>query len=112
MVERLPTRTFSGELTIQVGDKRVELIEVGPAHTRGDVLVHVPGDHAVFTVAAAVDFNFAQVFLLRPIAGRLLTDADAQKIETAARAEMDDAVNYALASPLPAPEEATNHIFA
>jgi hypothetical protein len=25
---------------------------------------------------------------------------------------MDDAVNYALASPLPAPEEATNHIFA
>jgi glyoxylase-like metal-dependent hydrolase (beta-lactamase superfamily II) len=49
VVERLPTRTFSGELTIQVGDKRVELIEVGPAHTRGDVLVHVPGDHAVFT---------------------------------------------------------------
>ena len=26
---------------LRVGDKRVELIEVGPAHTRGDVLVHV-----------------------------------------------------------------------
>ena len=46
------------------------------------------------------------------IARGFLTDADAQKIETAARTDMDDAVNYALASPLPAPEEATNHIFA
>jgi cyclase len=27
----------------------VRLIEVGPAHTGGDVLVHVPGDKAVFT---------------------------------------------------------------
>lgn len=44
-----PTRTFDGELSLTVGDKRVELIEVGPAHTRGDVLVHVPGDRVVFT---------------------------------------------------------------
>ena len=44
-----PTRTFDAELTLDVGDKRVELIEVGPAHTRGDVLVHVPADRAVFT---------------------------------------------------------------
>ena len=27
----------------------MELIEVGPAHTRGDVLVHVPSDRTVFT---------------------------------------------------------------
>ena len=44
-----PTRTFDGELSIRVGGKRVELIEVGPAHTRGDVLVHVPGDRVVYT---------------------------------------------------------------
>jgi glyoxylase-like metal-dependent hydrolase (beta-lactamase superfamily II) len=44
-----PTRTFDGELGIQVGDKQVRLIEVGPAHTRGDVLVHVPADRTVFT---------------------------------------------------------------
>lgn len=44
-----PTRTFDAELTLDVGDKRVELIEVGPAHTRGDVLVHVLADRAVFT---------------------------------------------------------------
>ncbi len=44
-----PTRTFEGELTVQVGDREVRLIEVGPAHTRGDVLVHVPADRTVFT---------------------------------------------------------------
>jgi glyoxylase-like metal-dependent hydrolase (beta-lactamase superfamily II) len=44
-----PTRTFDGELTVRVGDKAVELIEVGPAHTRGDVLVHVPADRTVYT---------------------------------------------------------------
>lgn len=47
--ERKPTRTFTGELALKVGDKAVRLIEVGPAHTGGDVLVHVPGDRAVYT---------------------------------------------------------------
>ncbi|NND67516.1 MAG: MBL fold metallo-hydrolase [Halioglobus sp.] len=44
-----PTRTFDGELDLMVGDKPVHLIEVGPAHTRGDVLVHSPEDRVVFT---------------------------------------------------------------
>jgi cyclase len=44
-----PNRTFEHELTLQVGGKRVELVNVGPAHTKGDVLVHVPGDRTVFT---------------------------------------------------------------
>src|SRR5208282_6048426 len=46
---RLPDRTFSGEEFLKVGDKRVHLIEVGPAHTAGDVLVHVPSDRVVYT---------------------------------------------------------------
>ena len=46
---RAPTRTFTGELNLKVGDKAVNLIEVGPAHTAGDVLVHVPEDKTVFT---------------------------------------------------------------
>ncbi|MFK7915836.1 MAG: MBL fold metallo-hydrolase [Pseudomonadales bacterium] len=49
VAEKLPTRTFSEQLDLQVGDKAVSLIEVGPAHTRGDVLVHVPADRTVFT---------------------------------------------------------------
>ena len=47
--ERLPTRTFSGRLDLKVGDRAVELIEVGPAHTAGDVLVHVPDTKTVYT---------------------------------------------------------------
>ena len=46
---RLPTRTFEGGLDLRVGDKRVELIQVGPAHTRGDCLAFVPADRTVFT---------------------------------------------------------------
>jgi glyoxylase-like metal-dependent hydrolase (beta-lactamase superfamily II) len=44
-----PNRTFDGELTLQVGDKPLHLVEVGPAHTRGDVLVHSPKDRVVYT---------------------------------------------------------------
>ena len=47
--ERAPTQTFTGKMDLKVGDKAVELIEVGPAHTAGDVLVHVPDDKTVFT---------------------------------------------------------------
>ena len=44
-----PTLTFEGELVRRVGDKHVRLLEVGPAHTRGDVLVHAVEDRVVFT---------------------------------------------------------------
>jgi cyclase len=44
-----PNTTFEGELTLKVGDKEVRLIEVGPAHTRGDTLVHIPSDRVIFT---------------------------------------------------------------
>jgi glyoxylase-like metal-dependent hydrolase (beta-lactamase superfamily II) len=46
---RMPTRTFSGALDVRVGDKAVELIEVGPAHTLGDVIVYAPDDRVVYT---------------------------------------------------------------
>src|SRR5260370_35502311 len=44
-----PTRTFEGQLSLKEGDKEVHLIEVGPAHTRGDTLVHIPADRVIFT---------------------------------------------------------------
>ena len=44
-----PTETFDGHLDLSVGDTAVELIEVGPAHTRGDVLIYVPGARTIFT---------------------------------------------------------------
>jgi cyclase len=44
-----PDETFDGEHSLRVGDKEVQLIEVGPAHTRGDTLVLVPGDRVLFS---------------------------------------------------------------
>jgi cyclase len=44
-----PTRTFERELALTVGDKQVRLLEVGPAHTPGDVIAWVPADRTVFT---------------------------------------------------------------
>jgi len=46
---RKPDETFEGELSLSVDGHDVRLIEVGPAHTRGDILVHVPDARVVFT---------------------------------------------------------------
>jgi cyclase len=48
-----PTRTFSGRLELDVGGRKVELIEVGPAHTHGDLIVHVPDARVVFAADVA-----------------------------------------------------------
>lgn len=45
----LPSRTFDDRLDIDVAGRRIELIEVGPAHTEGDVIVHVPDAQTVYT---------------------------------------------------------------
>ncbi|MCZ4587611.1 MBL fold metallo-hydrolase [Rhodococcus opacus] len=43
-----PTRTFAGELSLDVGGREVNLIQVGPAHTAGDVLVYVPDARTLY----------------------------------------------------------------
>ena len=45
----MPTRTFEGNLDVTVGGKTVKLFQVGPAHTRGDVLAYVPADRVIYT---------------------------------------------------------------
>ncbi len=45
----LPEQTFAGELALRVGDRELLLLEVGPAHTRGDTLVHAPAERVLFS---------------------------------------------------------------
>jgi glyoxylase-like metal-dependent hydrolase (beta-lactamase superfamily II) len=45
----LPSETFAGELTLRVGAREVRLIEVGPAHTRGDTIAVLPAERIVFS---------------------------------------------------------------
>jgi cyclase len=44
-----PTTTFDGSVQLRIGDREVQLLELGPAHTGGDVAVHVPDAGVVFT---------------------------------------------------------------
>lgn len=46
---RLPDETFSDNLTLKVGDKSVDMLLVGPAHTGGDTLVFIPEDKILYT---------------------------------------------------------------
>ncbi len=43
----VPTRTFHESLSLEVGGRAVELTKLGPAHTEGDTIVHVPDADAV-----------------------------------------------------------------
>lgn len=45
----LPSVTFTDRLTVHIGQRRAELIHVGPAHTTNDVVVWLPDDEVLFT---------------------------------------------------------------
>lgn len=44
-----PSITFADRLTLWLGETRVELIHVGPAHTRNDAVVWLPDQRVLFT---------------------------------------------------------------
>jgi glyoxylase-like metal-dependent hydrolase (beta-lactamase superfamily II) len=52
-----PTLTFEGRLELDIGGRSIELIEVGPAHTPGDLIVNLPDEKVVF----AADLMFVGV---------------------------------------------------
>ncbi|MFF5639257.1 MBL fold metallo-hydrolase [Streptomyces sp. NPDC012825] len=45
----LPDVTYSDGLTLHVGGRRVELLHLGPAHTRSDTVVWLPEERVLFT---------------------------------------------------------------
>ncbi len=51
-------------------------------------------------------------FRSRLVESGVITDAEARQTENEARAEVKDAVEFALASPFPSPEEAVHHVYA
>lgn len=44
-----PTTTFSDDMTVYLGKRRVDLMHLGRAHTAGDIVVHVPDENVMFT---------------------------------------------------------------
>lgn len=49
ITDRLPTDSFEGERRLTLNDRTIQLIELGPAHTKGDAIVHIPEAGTVFT---------------------------------------------------------------
>jgi glyoxylase-like metal-dependent hydrolase (beta-lactamase superfamily II) len=49
VTQTLPTRTFEDALTLHVGGRAVHLMEVGPAHTQGDLMVYIPDTKTLYT---------------------------------------------------------------
>ncbi|MBL4731871.1 MAG: MBL fold metallo-hydrolase [Rhizobiaceae bacterium] len=44
-----PTTTFSENMTVYLGNRRVDLMHMGRAHTAGDIVIHVPDENVMFT---------------------------------------------------------------
>ena len=44
-----PTTTFSDAMTVYLGDRKVEIMHLGRAHTAGDAVVWVPDQEVMFT---------------------------------------------------------------
>ncbi len=44
-----PTTTFTGKMSVYLGQRRVDLMQVGRAHTAGDIVIHVPDANVMFT---------------------------------------------------------------
>jgi len=44
-----PTTVFHGRMSIWLGKRRIDLMQVGRAHTSGDMVVHVPDQNVMFT---------------------------------------------------------------
>jgi glyoxylase-like metal-dependent hydrolase (beta-lactamase superfamily II) len=44
-----PTTTFNGKMTVFLGNRRVDIMQLGRAHTAGDTVIHVPDEDVMFT---------------------------------------------------------------
>ena len=44
-----PTTTFSDTMTVYLGNRRIDLMHLGRAHTAGDIVIHVPDQNVMFT---------------------------------------------------------------
>jgi cyclase len=62
-----PSLLFEDKLTFDDGEHRVELIKVGPAHTKGDAVAYLPKEKILFVGDVAVNWTL----------GNNLSDADA-----------------------------------
>jgi TPP-dependent pyruvate/acetoin dehydrogenase alpha subunit len=90
----------------------------GNAITVPPVPTQFPEHEAIETYGKKAEYEAAKArdpiprFRAKLVSSGVLIEADAKRIEDGVRAEMEEAVQFALASPFPAPEEALNYVYA
>jgi TPP-dependent pyruvate/acetoin dehydrogenase alpha subunit len=111
-------RARAGDGPTLVESKLYRLSAHGNIIAPPGVPLHFPEHEAVEMFGAVEEYEAAKRgdlvprFRARLVGEGLLTAADADEIAAAARAELDEAVRFALDSPLPEPEAALHHVYA
>ena len=117
-VSKAADRARAGQGPSLVESKFYRLSAHGNVITVPPLPTQFPEHEAIAVYGNKKEFEQAKAkdpvpkFRSKLIKTRVLTEAAAKRIEDAARAEVKDAVQFALASPLPAPEEALNYVYA
>jgi TPP-dependent pyruvate/acetoin dehydrogenase alpha subunit len=117
-IAKAADRARSGEGPSLIESKFYRLSAHGNAITVPPVPTQFPVHESIEVYGKRAEYEAAVAndpiprFRSKLIAENTLTEPDAARIADAARAEIEDAVQFALASPFPAPEEALNYIYA
>jgi glyoxylase-like metal-dependent hydrolase (beta-lactamase superfamily II) len=74
---RLPNQTFRDRITLYLGDKEIQVLYLGRAHTRGDSIIYVPQDRIVYLseIFSAGQFLFMGEAQLKPEVADLMSRA-------------------------------------
>ncbi len=111
-------RARAGQGPTLIESKFYRLSAHGNAITVPPVPTQFPEHEAIEVYGNRTEFERARAndpiprFRGRLISQGVLAEQEAARIEQAARQEIEDAVQFALASPFPAPEEAINYVYA
>lgn len=118
VVRTAAERARAGQGPSLIESKFYRLSAHGNAITVPPVPMQFPEHEAIEVYSNRAEYEKAKAndpiprFRSRLISESAFADEDARRIEEDAHQEIEDAVQFALASPFPAPEEAVNHVYA
>ena len=117
-VQKAAERARSGSGPTLIESKFYRLSAHGNAITVPPVPTQFPEHEAIGVYGNKNEFKAAKekdpllLFRSQLLQKSVVTEDEIKRIDESARAEMDDAVKFALASPLPQPEEAIHYVYA
>lgn len=117
-VSKAAERARGGLGPTLIESKFYRLSAHGNAITVPPVPTQFPEHEAIGVYGNKAEFKAAKekdplaLFRAHLLCSSVATEEELKRIDENARTEMDEAVAFALASPLPAPEEATNFVYA